>query len=36
VLILRTWLEDRALRNELSGYGDYAARIRYRLLPGVW
>jgi protein-S-isoprenylcysteine O-methyltransferase Ste14 len=36
VLILRTWLEDRALHNELSGYQDYAARVRYRLLPGIW
>ncbi len=20
----------------LPGYGDYAARVRYRLIPGVW
>jgi len=36
VLILRTGLEDRALGKELSGYQEYAARVRYRLLPGVW
>jgi protein-S-isoprenylcysteine O-methyltransferase Ste14 len=35
-IIIRTFLEDRTLRNELSGYEDYARRIRYRLLPGVW
>jgi len=36
VLILRTWLEDRALHEELSGYQDYAARVGHRLLPGIW
>lgn len=36
VLIVRTCLEDRALREELPGYADYAAHVRYRLLPGVW
>jgi protein-S-isoprenylcysteine O-methyltransferase Ste14 len=36
ILILRTYLEDKALRAELPGYADYAQRVRYRLLPGVW
>jgi protein-S-isoprenylcysteine O-methyltransferase Ste14 len=36
VLVIRTALEDRVLQNELAGYGDYARRVRYRLLPGVW
>lgn len=36
VLALRTWLEDRTLRSELEGYADYAARVRFRLLPGIW
>lgn len=35
-LVVRTVLEDRTLQAELSGYGAYAARVRYRLLPGVW
>ncbi len=35
-LALRTALEDRTLRDELPGYAEYAARVRYRLLPGVW
>jgi protein-S-isoprenylcysteine O-methyltransferase Ste14 len=36
VVIIRTGLEDRMLRKELSGYGDYAGSTRYRLLPLVW
>lgn len=36
LLIIRTALEDRMLRNELTGYADYAQRVKYRLLPGVW
>ncbi|MDL2410182.1 isoprenylcysteine carboxylmethyltransferase family protein [Rhizobium calliandrae] len=28
--------EERALIAELSGYQDYAARVRYRLVPYVW
>jgi protein-S-isoprenylcysteine O-methyltransferase Ste14 len=35
-LFLRTALEDRTLQNELEGYQDYAGRVRYRLIPGVW
>ena len=35
-LVARTALEDRTLREELPGYGEYAQRIRYRLVPGVW
>lgn len=34
--IVRTALEDRTLHAELPGYREYAARVRYRLLPGVW
>lgn len=35
-LVIRTDLEDRALQDELEGYREYAGRVRYRLLPGVW
>ena len=35
-LILRTVLEDRTLRKELSGYEAYTRKVRYRLLPGLW
>lgn len=34
--IVRTALEDRTLHEELDGYRNYAGRVRYRLLPGVW
>lgn len=36
VLVVRTVLEDRTLREELPGYKEYALRVRYRLVPGVW
>lgn len=36
ILVVRTALEDRTLQDELPGYKDYAARTRYRLLPGIW
>ena len=34
--ILRTHLEDRFLRANLAGYSEYAKKVRYRLLPGIW
>ena len=36
LIISRTALEDRALQAELPGYKEYASRVRYRLVPGVW
>ena len=36
LLVLRTRLEERTLRAELPGYQEYAARVRYRWIPGVW
>lgn len=36
LMILRTAREDRFLQAELPGYRDYAGRVRYRLLPGIW
>lgn len=35
-LVIRTALEDRTLRKELTGYEEYTSRVRYRLLPGIW
>jgi protein-S-isoprenylcysteine O-methyltransferase Ste14 len=32
----RTAMEDRELRRGLEGYTEYAARVRYRLIPLVW
>lgn len=34
--IIRTALEDRTLQDELRGYKEYAGKVRYRLLPGIW
>ena len=36
MMILRTHLEDRTLRDELPGYAEYAERVRFRLVPWVW
>ena len=36
LFILRTSLEDKTLQEELPGYKEYAQKVRYRLLPGVW
>jgi protein-S-isoprenylcysteine O-methyltransferase Ste14 len=36
ILVLRTALEDRTLQRELGGYLDYARKVRYRLIPGLW
>jgi hypothetical protein len=36
LLIIRTGLEDKTLQAELDGYREYARRVRYRLLPGIW
>lgn len=36
VTVVRTFLEDKTLQNELDGYKDYTNQVRYRLLPGVW
>jgi protein-S-isoprenylcysteine O-methyltransferase Ste14 len=36
LVVVRTALEDQTLDRELTGYAEYAQRVRYRLLPGVW
>jgi protein-S-isoprenylcysteine O-methyltransferase Ste14 len=36
ITVIRTALEDQALQQELPGYRDYAERVRYRLLPGIY
>jgi protein-S-isoprenylcysteine O-methyltransferase Ste14 len=32
----RAVFEERHLARELPGYAEYARRVRYRLVPGVW
>jgi len=36
MLVLKTLWEDQTLQDELAGYKEYAQRVRYRLIPGVW
>jgi protein-S-isoprenylcysteine O-methyltransferase Ste14 len=36
LFIRRTLLEDRMLHAELGGYAEYAGRVRYRLVAGVF
>jgi protein-S-isoprenylcysteine O-methyltransferase Ste14 len=36
ITIIRTELEDRTLQEELPGYRDYAQRVPYRLIPGIY
>jgi protein-S-isoprenylcysteine O-methyltransferase Ste14 len=36
LLIIRIFIEETALRKGLPGYAEYATRVRYRLVPGVW
>lgn len=35
-LVSATTIEDQNLGDELVGYADCAARVHYRLIPGVW
>jgi protein-S-isoprenylcysteine O-methyltransferase Ste14 len=36
LLVWRAIVEDRMLQRDLRGYADYAARVQYRLVPGIW
>jgi len=36
IAVVRTALEDQTLQEELLGYRDYARRVRYRLIPGIY
>jgi protein-S-isoprenylcysteine O-methyltransferase Ste14 len=36
ITVYQTMIEDRMLHDELAGYADYAAKARYRLIPGMW
>jgi protein-S-isoprenylcysteine O-methyltransferase Ste14 len=36
IIVIRTALEDRTLQEELPGYADYARRVRFRLVPGIY
>ncbi len=36
LFLRRIVIEDRFLHENLPGYPEYAERVRYRLIPGVW
>lgn len=36
LVLRRVWFEDAFLRQNLEGYREYAERVRFRLVPGVW
>jgi protein-S-isoprenylcysteine O-methyltransferase Ste14 len=36
LFVRRTLVEDAMLHDELPGYADYAARVRYRVLPPIF
>jgi protein-S-isoprenylcysteine O-methyltransferase Ste14 len=36
LLIMRTQLEDKTLKNELTGYLEYSLKKPYRLIPFIW
>lgn len=36
VFVARILDEEKAMRDELAGYGDYMQQVHYRLVPGVW
>jgi protein-S-isoprenylcysteine O-methyltransferase Ste14 len=36
LIFRRVFFEDAFLRSNLAGYADYARRVPYRLVPGLW
>ncbi|MDR0748084.1 MAG: isoprenylcysteine carboxylmethyltransferase family protein [Tannerellaceae bacterium] len=36
IIWIRTYLEDKMLKNELAGYLEYSQTVKYRLLPFIW
>jgi protein-S-isoprenylcysteine O-methyltransferase Ste14 len=36
LLLVRTNLEDRSLKNDLKGYLEYSEKTRYKIIPYVW
>ena len=36
LVIIRTFLEDKMLQNELDGYKEYSKKTKYRILPFIW
>lgn len=36
ILLIRTYLEDKTLINELAGYKEYTQKTLYKLIPKTW
>jgi protein-S-isoprenylcysteine O-methyltransferase Ste14 len=36
LFVIRTYLEDTYLKENLPGYIEYARQVRFRLIPGIW
>jgi protein-S-isoprenylcysteine O-methyltransferase Ste14 len=36
LFVVRTSLEDNTLKNKLEGYKEFAERVKFRLIPGIW
>lgn len=36
VYVIRTSKEDQMLQEGLTGYREYAGKVRYQLIPGIW
>lgn len=36
LIVRRVVIEDRFLHEQLEGYGAYARRVRWRVIPGAW
>lgn len=35
-MVVRTYLEDNTLENELAGYHEYKQKVKYKILPHIW
>ncbi|MGI9534164.1 MAG: methyltransferase family protein [Thermodesulfobacteriota bacterium] len=36
IIVIRTTWEDNTLKTELPGYVEYASKVKFKLIPGVW
>jgi protein-S-isoprenylcysteine O-methyltransferase Ste14 len=36
LFVIRTYLEDKTLKNELKGYPEYCIKTWYRIIPFIW
>lgn len=36
LFVVRTSFEDSTLKNKLEGYKEFAEKVKYRLIPGIW